>query len=64
MKNVVPGDSAVSCLDVDPGVCELAPHYIVGKVWLQDMEIGIYRNLQITPRARGSLVHKSNKFLP
>lgn len=57
MKNVIPGDSTVLCLDVDPGVCEITPHYIVSKVWLQDMEIGIYSNLQNTPQSSSSLVH-------
>lgn len=39
MKNkptVLPGDPAVSGLDVDPGVGHITPHYIVGKVWLQN----------------------------
>lgn len=57
MKNVIPGDSTVSCLDVDPGVSEITPHYIVSKVWLQDMKIGIYSNLQNTPQSSSSLVH-------
>lgn len=61
MKNVSPGDLTVSGLDVDASVGELAPHHVVSKVWLQDMEIGINSNLQITPQSSGHLVHWLNK---
>lgn len=65
MKNeptVLPGDPAVPCLDVDPGVGHITPHYVVGKVRLQDKEIGIYSNLQDTPQSSSSPVHPSNKY--
>lgn len=61
MKKTIPGDSTVSCLHVDAGVGEVAPHDIVSKVWLQDMEIGIYSNLQIRPQPSSSLVLSPNK---
>lgn len=52
--NVLPGDPTVARLDVHPGVDQITPHYIVGKVWLQDEEIGIYSNLQNTPQSSSS----------
>lgn len=46
--SVVPCYPTVVRLDIDPCVCDVTSHYVVGEVWLQDVEIRIDRNLKET----------------
>lgn len=42
----VPRYSTVACLNINSRVSDITSHYVVGEVWLQDMEIGIDCNLK------------------